>query len=600
NDLLTYQNTVKSFTYSLRHFNLNNLQVCYSTNKDTEDSIFANEETVIFIINEVFVKYKHAEIIPQNKQPIGVRDLYKLYEQFDTKFIQNLKGNFKIIIYHKGKNLCLIFNSRLGVTPFYYNFNNDVLVFSTNLQMMANALSSKNSLDKVGIAEYAILGYPLGDRTIFEDVKSLLPAAYLIIREGSVEVKKYWDCKNLIDQELYSQKSALEIGSELFKTIVNQYSKKPEKICLSLTGGFDGRTILAVLEKEPENFLCYSFGIPGSLNISIPQKMCRENGINYLPIYLDDAYEKTYDEYATEAIYLSDCLSTFERANYPYTFKKLSHFSPIVITGIFGSELMRTFQNVAIGYLVSENFVKINFIRDKKSVLASIIKHIKENSYYNPALFDNCDEIVEYIYEECFKKYEGLNDNQRFYLSLLNEGARKYFGGEVHMERFYATNRFPFLDDEFVEFVFKSPFSGIYTNPLKPTINQRLNSQLFYSYIIKKYRPKLLNYTTDHGYPPKYLLSKAPILQIGPCFVSKKIKHRLTGYREFKTEEWSENFYRKHLFKKTINDSIFSKRLQDDFTSGLWKKRRIDFARAASLKLYLELWQTKKYMPVQS
>ncbi|MEO0129341.1 MAG: hypothetical protein ABIL02_03800 [candidate division WOR-3 bacterium] len=155
-------------------------------------------------------------------------------------------------------------------------------------------------------------------------------------------------------------------GSELFKKTVKQYTISPPKKCLSLTGGFDCRAIFSVLEEDTQDFICYSFGIPGSLNISIPEKICRENNINYLPIYLDEDYEKVFDDYALQAIYYSDCLSTFERANYPYAFKKLSEFSPVVITGIFGSELMRTFQNVSIGYMINKNFGRLNFARDKK------------------------------------------------------------------------------------------------------------------------------------------------------------------------------------------------------------------------------------------
>lgn len=576
-----------------------NFQFAYLFRDNIGNSLFENDNLCIIVVGEVFLNLNGIKKPYKAIHPLSVQEIFEYYRNFELDVVHYLKGNFQIVIFDKKQKSILILNNRFGISPFYYSFVDNTLIFSTNLQVIVNCGAIHINLDKIGVAEYAIFGYPLGNRTIFEDIRSLPLAAYLIVKEDSIEVKRYWDCKNLLGQKLYSEKEALEIGSDLFKKIVNQYTQQPDKVCLSLTGGFDCRAILSVLEKSPQDFICYSFGIPGSLNISIPQKICKENNINYLPIYLDEKYEKVFNDYALQAIYLSDCLSTFERANYPYAFKKLSEFSPVVITGIFGSELMRTFQNVALGYMVNENFVKINFAVDKKSVLSSIIKHTRENSYYSPQTFGNFDELLEHTYEQCFKKYEGLNDNQKFYLFLLNEGVRKYFGGEVQTERIYAFNRFPFLDDEFVEFVFKSPFSGIYTDPLKPTIKQRLNSQVFYAYVIRRYRSKLLNYATDHGYPPKYLLSKIPLLQIGPSFLFNRMKQRLTGHREFKTEEWSENFYKEQLLEKPVNGNIFSKRLQVEFASGLWKKRRIDFARAASLKLYLELLQTRKDVQMQ-
>lgn len=143
---------------------------------------------------------------------------------------------------------------------------------------------------------------------------------------------------------------------------------------------------------------------------------------------------------------------------------------------------------------------------------------------------------------------------------------------------------------DFVEFIFKSPFSGIYTNLLKPTARQRFHSQMFYTYVIKKFFPELLNYTTDHGYPPKYILSKIPFLKIGAAFLLNRVKQRIKGYREFKTKEWSEKFYRRYLFQKPVCVNLFSQKLKEDFESGSWKSNRLDFAKAASLKLYLEFF----------
>ena len=83
------------------------------------------------------------------------------------------------------------------------------------------------------------------------------------------------------------------------------------------------------------------------------------------------------------------------------------------------------------------------------------------------------------------------------------------------MERPWAINRFPFLDDEFVEFAFKSPMAGVYSRTLTPTVENRFKSQYFYAYVIKKYRPELLKMRTDHGYSPGDVLSPMPLLKIG-------------------------------------------------------------------------------------
>ena len=172
----------------------------------------------------------------------------------------------------------------------------------------------------------------------------------------------YWDVRKLYDAPLYTKDDALEIGSELFYRTVNTLAGDATKVCISFTSGFDSRAILSVLEKDPVDILAYSFGIPGSLNVTIPERICKQQGIRYQPILLDHEYEEVFDEYALRALWLSDCLSTVERANYPYAFEKLADYSQVVITGLFGSELMRTFQN--IGGIVSAELARLNMSKD--------------------------------------------------------------------------------------------------------------------------------------------------------------------------------------------------------------------------------------------
>lgn len=554
------------------------------------ESFYENEKFCIVTIGEPFLNANGATKFIKSIHKLSGQEVLKLYIDFGDTYVDYLKGNFQIVILDKNQNSILVFNSRFGVSPFYYYNDANIFIFSTNLHAIVDCPLVKCKIDDIGISEYAIFGYPLGDKTIFENIKNLLPGVFLTVKKNFLKCTRYWDNKILFKKETYTERDALEIGSELFLKTVNTYTFAPTKICISFTGGFDSRAILSVVEKESSDFLCYSFGITGSLNVSIPQKICDVHNINYMPIYLNSEYEEVFDQHAINALYFSDCLSTIERANYLYSFKRLREFSPIVVTGLFGSELMRTFQNVTLGHMVNKSFADINFCEDKKKKLDLIISDIKNNSYYNSQIFERCyNDLIRHILYECFEKYADFNDKQRFYLFLLNEGMRRYFGGEVHMERIYAVNRFPFLDDDFVEFVCKSPFAGIHSSPLRPTVKERYRSQYFYAYIIKKFRPEFLGFYTDHGYPPKYILSTIPLLKIAPIFIYSRMKQRLGKYREFKTEEWVERLFNKKLFTKSLNHGLFSRKLPNDFKTGVWKKKRLEFTRAASLKLYFDI-----------
>ncbi|MBD3182826.1 hypothetical protein GF312_11085 [Candidatus Poribacteria bacterium] len=568
-------------------------QATYLEKSSAGNNYFADDGKHLFIIGEVFARNDAS--IPAKK--LTAEEITKLYGSDGDDFVNKIKGNFCLVMLIEDvdnlcrfRNECRVYNSRFGISPLYYAVENSRFIFSTSMSAVANHLSTEPELDAAGIAELAIFNYPIGRRTYFKKVKMLKPAEYIRIDEENAKSYIYWDVRSLYESTMYSSKEALEKGSEIFYKTVNQLA--PSKACVSFTSGFDSRAILSVLDKKQDEYLCYSFGISTSMNVTIPQRMSQKLGFHYCPIVLNGTYERMFDNYAMQALMLSDCLSTLERANYPYAFQHMSDFSSVFLTGIFGSELLRTFQNV--GNMVSPGFARMNSAPDMKEELARIIVDPETTLYFSPDTLRNATpELVADVEDTIIDRFGAMSPDRRFYMFLLTEALRKYFGAEVHMERLYGTNRFPFLDDEFVEFLFSAPFAGVYSRTLNPTIKNRYQSQYFYAYIIKKYKPELLKFPTDHGYSPADVISPLSLMLVGPKHLRSRYKRKKTGYREFLTEEWTGKLYRNKLFKEKESsspayDRLLTSTMEYDLNTEKWKEQRLDFSKAASLKLYIE------------
>ena len=563
------------------------LSACFAEHPSTVSTYSWKGDSHLFIVGEARLRSDASAFLEGRSSSImSAADLFSLMSNENENFFQRLKGNFVIVTANGTSGTVVIYNSRFGISPFYYALERKKLLFSTSLLAISENLSSAPDLDPAAVAELALFNYPIGARTYFKGIKMLMPAEKIIVENGDVQTERYWDVRTLYQSELLSTKEALETGAEIFHRTVNDYVSDIKRVRLSFTSGFDSRAILSVLEKDREDYLCYSFGTPESLNVTIPKQMSRKTGFSYQEVVLSEIYEQNFNEYAIRAIMLSDCLSTVERANYPYAFEKLAEFSPIVITGLFGSELLRTFQNV--GGIVSANVANLNLSSDPKSEMRSIFGNTASFSYFHRKPFKNwLDEVESDLNITLWEPFSAMTPDKRFYMLLLTEGLRKYFGAEMQMERPYGINRTPFLDDEFVEFLFRAPFAGVYSRTLKPTVGNRYRSQYFYSYIIKKYRPELLNANTDHGYPPGDVLSPfAPLNMAIKQLISRR-KRMKTNYREFKTEEWTGQLYKERLSLKNDRDWI-TPAFVDDFKSGKWLENRLEFAKAASLKMWMD------------
>ncbi len=532
----------------------------------------ANNGYHVFVVGEMFRRGDYTS------GPLSAQGAL-VYRRDSEALLRGTKGNFVLVLVEEHAATCELVSSRLNISPFYYAVDGARLIFSTSLASVAACLE-RAAIDHAGVAEQALFNYPLGSRTFIRGVRNLRPAERVRFAGGTLEVSRWWDVRSLYDLPLMSKREALDTGSALLHATVNHLANDQARLRVSFTSGFDSRVNLATLDRPPEGILAYSFGTPGSINVAVPQAICARLGVRFEPIHLDDEYAVEFDDFALRTLVLSDCLSTVERANYPYAFQRTAHFGPVVLTGLFGSELLRTFQN--IGYIVSAGLVQLHL---GATAVAEVAPLADRSRYVRPELvrhtLDDIRADVAAVFDEHLRD---LPTDRRFYMFLLTEGLRKYFGAETHIERPWGLNRFPFLDEEFVEFAFRAPFAGVHSRTLRPTIGNRFRSQYFYAHVIRRYRPELLAATTDHGYAPADLLGPLPLLRIAP----KVLARRRRQAPEFRTEEWTAGLYGRHLLRTPPPDDIFTDQVRSDFEDGSWRAHRLEFARAASLKLWLD------------
>ena len=259
----------------------------------------------------------------------------------------------------------------------------NLLYFSTSVGELVKELPSKPELDRAAVLETMLFNFPMYERTFFCGVQRATEGCVITLSREGIKHEVYWDHASFYHQDRLPEKEAYEIGSELFFRSVNDLAADYPKLCASFTAGFDSRALHSVLRKNREDVLAYSFGIHGSLNVSIPHKICARLNYPFVPIYLDDEFEDNFDLYAWRTVILSDGL-VVQRANYPYAFEKISKFAPVAMTGLFGSEFLRTFQN--LGTVVSEWYARINYANGNMNVVRDVIASICEDSYLSREL----------------------------------------------------------------------------------------------------------------------------------------------------------------------------------------------------------------------
>jgi len=104
----------------------------------------------------------------------------------------------------------------------------------------------------------------------------------------------------------------------------------------------------------------------------------------------------------------------------------------------------------------------------------------------------------------------------------LEEVFRKYFGPEIVMQQNYLFNRTPFLDFAFIQVLFRSIYSGVYSKFMTGNPIKRLKGQLLYAYIIKNTFPPLLYFETGRNYKPVDAISAKGKLKLAKKYFIRR------------------------------------------------------------------------------
>jgi asparagine synthetase B (glutamine-hydrolysing) len=592
-DLLKMRNPFSRYSY---YADMRSKEYCIRTKtanifylewEDTSENYCCRDSEHLFIFGSVFSNKHYEALQHQKPKKLNADDVYTLYKKFKNDIVRYIKGSFVLIVFDENKNVLSCISDHLNVLPIYYFFKNGVFIFSSAIKPILDSSSVNATLNEVSIVEFAIFDYTLGKKTYYNDIFQLDYGTILNATASGVEEEKYFSVDRLFQRNLMKKNDSLEALSSLLHENVNLYGSDAEKFLLSLTGGFDGRANLALIDRPAKDFLCYSYGMPGSQQITIPQRIAQRFNIDYQPVYLDRDFEEHYEQCAMKALFYSDGTAPLLRANYPYAYARLKDVARVAVTGLFGSEILRPIHN--LGVFFNDNserlFMGRNFERDMRHVF----EHEKQHGYLRPELFNECyGYIKENVWKNYFEPYRDIDTLTRFFFFFIGEGVRKYFMQEIRIERVYVVTRFPYFDFDLVDLMYKTPFAGMYNGALKKSAIKRRRSQLLYAYVMHKYQPLLGEIVTDRGYKPKDLLSRFSYFKVIPRYLRTQWHTRRVGDDTFNSEQWTDIVFSKNRELMETQTDIFPGTLLAKYDSKVNIPENYYFSRMFSLKYWLE------------
>ncbi len=516
-------------------------------------------------------------------QRLQAEEVLKIYKKSGNSIVKQIKGSYTLIIFNIKSNSLNIFTDELNIRTVYYSQQGNKLLISNSLSAFIKYSPKDFSvINTKAVLEYALFDFVLTNETFIKQINYLSPASRLEYSKNQLKSTQYWDiftAFNKQNPELNEQESFTQINN-LLKKNLSAYLSEPEKTAFALTGGYDSRTNLALLNGKHSSGYYYSYGVKGSYDIKFAQKVAKKLDLNFNPFILDHRFAENFPDNALTAIKVGDGMVEMSRANYIHAFKDIGKDFDYILTGLFGSELIK--RPTSLGGYIDKNIQSLLFAENFEDTYEQIIEKAIENGCINKNLLK--------IYQNDILKDLKANpyisnkqdEAQKYFFYMVGWGMRKYFMKEIKAERLFVENLHPYMDIEFIELLLKTPFPWVYNWGKKKNLFDNLKIHKFYAQLMQMNNKQLTNIPTTHAYKPKYLLNKIylPLLIGQYIYLRRKIKK--IGI--FNNTNLMQNFYEQRKDQIEEYHVLFNnKEITKKFPSGMK-----EFNKLISLQVWMK------------
>jgi asparagine synthase (glutamine-hydrolysing) len=268
-----------------------------------------------------------------------------LYEELGDKFFGSLNGWFSGILVDLRQSRSVLFNDRYGLKRIYYHQNSDGFYFASEAKALLKVLPRLRQLNMTSLGEFFSCGCPLQNKTLFSGI-SMLPggSAWTFCPGREIRKDSYFSPAVWESQAPLSSADYYEKLKETWVRILPRYFRGKERVAMSLTGGVDGRMIMAWANRPPDALPCYTFGgmFRDCFDVKIARHVARicQQPHQVIPVGRD--FLSQFPVLAEKTVYITDGAMDVSASPDLFVNRVAREIAPVRLTGNYGQEILRS------------------------------------------------------------------------------------------------------------------------------------------------------------------------------------------------------------------------------------------------------------------
>ncbi|MDA7946892.1 MAG: asparagine synthase (glutamine-hydrolyzing) [Hyphomicrobiaceae bacterium] len=172
------------------------------------------------------------------------------YAHYGDALVDHLRGMFAFAIWDDKKKRLVAARDRFGIKPFYYAIVDGTFYFASEAKALLPFLPEIET-DNDALAQYLTFQYGIDDLTLFKGIRQLMPGHMLVVENGEIKIRRYWDVNYEVDWD-HSPRYFFSRLRELLDDSVDVHLRSDVPVGGYMSGGIDS-SLISILAARTSN-----------------------------------------------------------------------------------------------------------------------------------------------------------------------------------------------------------------------------------------------------------------------------------------------------------------------------------------------------------
>jgi asparagine synthase (glutamine-hydrolysing) len=223
-----------------------------------------------------------------------------------ASFLDAVHGYFGAALWDGEREQLTLVTDRFGMRPLYWTKWGGGLAFASEIKALLALPGVSRRLSDRGLSQFFAFGQFFGDATLYDGITTVPAGSTLVYDAGDDRTRiESYVTRPVVELD---GRDARELADEVGRRIavaVERRTLGTRNLGLSLSGGLDGRTILAMVPGGVP-LTTVSLGVPGSIDHDSAARLAGLAGRQHHELILGDGFLARFEEYLRQMVDLTD------------------------------------------------------------------------------------------------------------------------------------------------------------------------------------------------------------------------------------------------------------------------------------------------------